>query len=81
MYRRFAAALLSALLLSPGWLGMTGFTQLIGFVPLLWISSSYEGGRRNWWRMFGWAALTFVLWNAMTVWWIFQRLWARVPRT
>ena len=72
MYRRFAAALLSALLLSPGWLGMTGFTQLIGFVPLLWISSSYEGGRRNWWRMFGWAALTFVLWNAMTVWWIWN---------
>lgn len=72
MYRRFAAALLSALLLSPGWLGMTGFTQLIGFVPLLWISSSYEGGRRNWWRMFGWAALTFVLWNAMTIWWIWN---------
>lgn len=70
MLRRFAAVLLSALLLSPGWLGLPGFTTLIGLVPLLWLSASYDDSRRSWWRMFGWATLAFVLWNAMTIWWI-----------
>ena len=35
MSRKLAAATLSALLLSTGWLGMTGLTLLVGFVPLL----------------------------------------------
>ena len=58
------------ILLSPGWLGMTGMTLLIGFVPLLWVSASYDDTRRSWWGMFGWATLAFVLWNALTIWWI-----------
>lgn len=70
MLRKFAAAILSALLLSTGWLGMTGLTLLVAFVPLLWLSAERDGSRRAWWGMFGWALLTFVLWNAMTVWWI-----------
>ncbi len=70
MARRFAAVILSALLLTPGWLGMTGFTLPVAFVPLLWVSASYDASRRSWWGMFGWAALAFVLWNALTVWWI-----------
>lgn len=72
MSRKLAAATLSALLLSTGWLGMTGLTLLVGFVPLLWISGSYDGSRRSWRGMFGWATLTFVLWNALTVWWIWN---------
>ena len=40
MGRKFAAVLCSTLLLSPGWLGGTGFTLLFGLVPLLWISDS-----------------------------------------
>lgn len=68
--RRSIAVLLSALLLSPGWLSLSGFTLLAAFVPLLWVSDSYDGSRRSWWGMFGWAALAFVLWNAATVWWI-----------
>ena len=67
MFRRFAAVILSAILLSPGWLGMTGMTLLIGFVPLLWVSASYDDTRRSWWGMFGWATLAFVLWNAAWV--------------
>ncbi len=70
MLRRFAAVILSAVLLAPGWLSGTGFTLFVALVPLLWISASYGGSRRDWWGMFGWAALTFVLWNAATVWWI-----------
>ena len=53
MFRRFAAVILSAILLSPGWLGMTGMTLLNGFVPLLWVSASYDDTRRSWWGMFG----------------------------
>ena len=68
--RRSAAAVLSALLLSPGWLSLSGFTLPVAFVPLLWVSDSYDGSRRAWWGMFGWAALAFVLWNAATIWWI-----------
>ncbi len=70
MFRRFAAVILSAILLSPGWLGMTGMTLLIGLVPLLWVSASYDDTRRSWWGMFGWATLAFALWNALTIWWI-----------
>lgn len=70
MARRFAAVILSALLLTPGWLGMTGFTLPVAFVPLLWVSASYDASRRSWWGMFGWATLAFVVWNALTVWWI-----------
>ena len=76
MSRRLIAVLLSVVLLSAGWLGGTGLTLLVAFVPLLWISDSYaEPTRRNWWRIFGWALLTFVLWNAATIWWI----WGATP--
>lgn len=70
MVLRFAAVLLSALLLSAGWLGATGLGLFAAFVPLLWISASYDASRRSWWRVFGWSLLAFTLWNAMTVWWI-----------
>lgn len=72
MLRRFAAVLLSVLLLSPGWLSGTGLTLFVAFVPLLWISASYDASRRAWRGMFGWAMLAFVLWNAATVWWIWN---------
>ncbi|MDE5962917.1 MAG: apolipoprotein N-acyltransferase, partial [Alistipes sp.] len=49
---------------------MSGWTLPVAFVPLLWVSDSYDGSRRAWWGMFGWAALAFVLWNAATIWWI-----------
>lgn len=72
MFRRLAAVILSVVLLSPGWLGMTGLTLPFALVPLLWISSSYDASRRSWWRVFGWAALTFALWNIATIWWIWN---------
>lgn len=69
---RSGAVLLAALLLSPGWLSGTGLTLPVALVPLLWVSGGYDGSRRAWWGMFGWALLCFVLWNAMTVWWIWN---------
>ena len=72
MPRRLAAVILSVILLCPGWLGLSGLPLLAGFVPLLWISASYDASRRAWWHMFGWAALTFALWNICTGWWIWN---------
>lgn len=75
MLRKSAAVLLSVLLLSLGWLGATGLTLFAGLVPLLWISAEAEPTRRGWWQTFGWAALTFALWNITTVWWIWNATW------
>ncbi len=91
-WHRLGASLLSIVLLAPGWLGFSGLTLLIGFVPLLWISESCASSRRGWWQMFGWALLTFALWSAACDWWIgnatpigppaaifFSTLWMMIP--
>lgn len=73
--RRFLCVLLSAVLLSMGWIGLSGLPLLAALVPLLWISSTYGPSRRDWWRMFGWAWLAFALWNGLTIW----GLWYSTP--
>ncbi len=72
MTRKLIAILLSVALLSMGWLGLSGLPLLVAFVPLLWISAEAENSRRGWWSTFRWALLTFVLWNAATIWWIWN---------
>ena len=72
MSRKIAAAIGSVLLLSGGWLSLSGLTLPVALVPLLWISSTYDASRRSWWRMLGWAALAFALWNIATIWWIWN---------
>ena len=75
MQRKFLYVIISVLLLSVGWLGAGGFTLLAALVPLLLISDSYSDSKRDWWRMAGWASLTFALWNVATVWWV----WIATP--
>ena len=75
MRKKLLYILLSVALLSFGWLGGSGITMLVALVPLLCISSSYGSSAKDWWRMAGWAALTFVLWNAATIWWV----WIATP--
>ena len=75
MQRKFLYVIISVLLLSTGWLGAGGFTLLVALVPLLLISDSYTDSKRDWWRMAGWASLTFALWNVATVWWV----WIATP--
>lgn len=72
MQRKLLYLFASALLLSLGWWGVSGFTLLVALIPLLHISASYSDSKRDWWRMVGWASLTFVLWNALTVWWVWN---------
>lgn len=72
---RLLLVLLSVALLSAGWLGLSGLTELVALVPLLIISEGYGSSARDWWRMLGWAALTFLLWSAATIWWV----WIATP--
>lgn len=75
MKRKLLYVLISAVLLSVGWYGGGGFTMLVALLPLLQISSEYGSSAKDWWRMAGWAALAFVLWNAATIWWV----WIATP--
>lgn len=70
-YQRALLALLSVVLLSLGWLRVSGLTLLVAFVPLMLISASYDKGRGEWWRMAGWTALVMGLWCILTCWWIY----------
>lgn len=58
------------MLLSLGWLRVSGMGLLVAFVPLMMISQSFGSSRRDFWRMFGWVALVLGLWTVVTVWWI-----------
>ena len=49
--------------------------MLVALLPLLEISRQYGPSARDWWRVAGWAALAFVLWNAATIWWV----WIATP--
>lgn len=75
MTKKLLLVLLSVVLLSAGWLGVSGLCLLAAFVPLLMISSQYGASARDFWRMTGWAALTFALWNVATIWWV----WIATP--
>lgn len=68
-------ALTSVALLSAGWLGATGLTLLVALIPLMIISENLSESRRDWWRMCLYAAITFLLWNAATIWWV----WIATP--
>lgn len=70
-HQRALLALVSIVLLSLGWLRVSGLTLLVGLVPLMLISASYDGSRSAFWRMFGWAALVMGGWTVATCWWIY----------
>lgn len=72
MKRNLALVLLSVILLSVGWLGLSGLTLPVALVPLLILSHEAEDSRRGWWSTFRKALLTFVLWNGATIWWIWN---------
>lgn len=75
----FILALACATLLSAGFLlPHCGGFALVGFVPLLWMDYMHDAGNetqtvtgsRTRSHFFGWHYLTFVLWNAMTTFWV-----------
>ncbi|MBR7183770.1 MAG: hypothetical protein IKD41_07260, partial [Alistipes sp.] len=65
-------SILSALLLASGWFGVSGIATLVALIPLLALSSRYSSTLRETMKFTGWAALTFVIWNLATVWWVWN---------
>lgn len=70
-YQRALLALASVVLLSIGWLRVSGLGLLCALVPLLMISASYGPSRKEWWQMAGWVSLVMGLWCVVTCWWIY----------
>ncbi|GHT72245.1 apolipoprotein N-acyltransferase [Bacteroidia bacterium] len=71
-------SLLSALLLSlPFFEHFSGLVLLIAFVPLLLVEDDLANqGKKNAWR---WAALTFLVWNGCTTYWImYATFWGMI---
>ena len=67
-----ALCLASAVLLSIPWEGASCITLFVGLLPLLLVSAQYSPSWRDTFSMLGWATLTFVLWNAGTIWWVWN---------
>lgn len=71
MIAKLILSLISATLLSLGWMGVSGIGTLAGLVPLLIISAMYGEGRRQFWKTFGWTTLALGLWSAVTTGWLY----------
>ena len=78
MKKPLILCLISLALLSVGWLGVSGLPLLVAFVPMLIMSDRYGQSRRDNWKVFGWAAATFALWNLTTCWWVWKATWIGV---
>ncbi|HBG53751.1 MAG TPA: apolipoprotein N-acyltransferase [Rikenellaceae bacterium] len=67
--KNLTLSVLSGILLSiPFLLPHTGLVMLFAFVPLLWMEHAFTlSGNRGCWKYY---ALTFVIWNVLTVFWI-----------
>ncbi|MDR0438485.1 MAG: apolipoprotein N-acyltransferase [Bacteroidales bacterium] len=72
---RLGLAVLSGVLLGLAWLSsITSILIFVAFIPLLWLFSDLEKTpeRKNGKRFFGYAFLTFLVWNVITTWWVFN---------
>ena len=67
--KNIALSLLSALLLSLPWrVPHTGWLLLIALLPLFWVEAEYSRqARRGCWKYY---TLTFLVWNALTCYWV-----------
>ena len=72
---KLALSIATAVMLSLAWCGASCITLFVAFVPLMLISAQYGSSWRDSLSMLGWATLSFVLWNAFTIWWV----WIATP--
>lgn len=74
-FKKTLYAVISGIILSLGWYPWgTGLFLLIGFVPLLLVEENIcgEAGRRKGQKVFLYASVAFITWNAAATWWIFN---------
>jgi len=64
--------IISGILLSFPWLGFSGVTLLIAFLPLFYVENHLSNSNSNFshFNFFIYGFIAFVLWNALSVWWI-----------
>ncbi len=69
--KNFLFSILSGVLLSIPWLfPHTGLLLLFAWVPLLWMEQEFTAsGKKGCWKYY---ALTFLVWNALAVFWIWN---------
>lgn len=67
-----ALAILSGVLLSMAWLGVTGLILLIAFVPLFYLNHYFIEHKEQYLPIAFWAyaLLAMLVWNACATWWI-----------
>jgi len=73
MKKRIFLSLLSLILLVLPWMGWPGYTLFAAFVPLFVLQDEIAGKRNRKGkpvRIFPYVAGTFLLWSALSVWWV-----------
>ena len=71
-YLRLILSVSSGILLSLAWLEFPGWTLFFAFFPLLMVEHYFVQNKKKY-RIFsfwGYALLTFLVWNSITTWWI-----------
>ncbi len=63
---------LAAVMMSFGWMELTGLVMLAGLVPMLILAARYDRSRRSFRKMLGWTMLFITLWYALTIWWVWN---------
>ncbi len=70
-FQRIGLSIMSGVLLYGGWAGgVWQWTVLVGFVPLLLLEEYSCQNTYKRIHFFGYAFLSFLVWNALSVWWI-----------
>jgi apolipoprotein N-acyltransferase len=72
-WKRLGLAVSSGVLLGLAWM-WTPFWIFLAFIPLLWLFRDLEKTPeiKNGKRFFGYAFLSFLVWNVITTWWVFN---------
>jgi apolipoprotein N-acyltransferase len=73
VWKRLGLAVSSGILLGLAWM-WTPLWIFFAFVPLFWLFSDLEKTPKvkNGKRFFGYAFLSFLVWNVITTWWVFN---------
>ncbi len=70
MKKQLFLSLLSILLLSLAWLGVSGVLLLGALVPLMLVGHDYGIDKHSFFKMAGWTAGVTGLWSIATTWWV-----------
>jgi apolipoprotein N-acyltransferase len=71
--RKWVLAVLTGLMLIPGWYEWgSGLTLLIAFIPLLILMEHFVGDNRGGRKIFLLSGLSFLVWNLGATWWVYN---------